>query len=81
MLVPILCFTCGCAIGDKADLFRHMRAKRVREILKSRGTTATQAAADAGLQIDCEDILDLLEIRNDCCRGHLVSAMVFADYY
>jgi DNA-directed RNA polymerase subunit N (RpoN/RPB10) len=81
MLVPILCLTCGCPIGDKEDIFRHLRAERVRSILKERGTTATQAAVDGGLQIDCEDILDLLGIVHDCCRGHLVSAMVFSDYY
>jgi DNA-directed RNA polymerase subunit N (RpoN/RPB10) len=81
MLVPILCFSCGCPIGDKEDLFRFMRAARVREVLKERGTAATRAAVDGGLQIDCEDILDLLGVANDCCRGHLVTAMVFPDYY
>ena len=81
MLVPILCLTCGCPIGDKEDLFRHMRAERVRAALKARGTTATQAAIDPDLQIDCSDILELLGVAHDCCRAHLVSAMVFSDYY
>ena len=81
MLVPILCFTCGCPIGDKEDIFRYLRAERVREVLKERGTIATQAAVDAGLQISCEDILDKLGIPEDCCRAHLISAMVFSDYY
>jgi DNA-directed RNA polymerase subunit N (RpoN/RPB10) len=81
MLVPVLCFTCGCPVGDVEDLFRHMRAARVRAILAERGTTATQAAADAGLQIDCSDILDRLGVVHDCCRKALVTAMIFADYY
>jgi DNA-directed RNA polymerase subunit N (RpoN/RPB10) len=81
MLVPILCLTCGCPIGDKEDLFRHARAARVKAVLASRKTTATQAAVDAGLQIDCSDILDRLGIREDCCRAHLTSAMIFLDYY
>jgi DNA-directed RNA polymerase subunit N (RpoN/RPB10) len=81
MLIPILCFSCGCAIGDRGDLFRHMRAKRVEQILKGRGTIARQAAIDVGLQIDCSDILDKLGVVNDCCRTHLVIAMEFGDYY
>ena len=81
MLVPILCFTCGCPIGDKEDLFRHLRAEKVREILKDRKTVATQAMIDAGLQIDCSDILDRLGIVYDCCRAHLISAMIYSDYY
>jgi DNA-directed RNA polymerase subunit N (RpoN/RPB10) len=81
MLVPILCFSCGCPIGDKEDLFRHMRAVRVREVLAARGTAPTQAPIDAGLQIECADILEQLGIVNDCCRAHLITAMNFADYY
>ena len=81
MLVPILCMTCGCPIGDREDLFLHMRAERVRKILKERGTIPTQAAIDVGLQLDCRDILELLGITEDCCKMHLTSAMIFSDYY
>jgi DNA-directed RNA polymerase subunit N (RpoN/RPB10) len=81
MLVPIQCFSCGLPIGDRADLFRTMREKRVRQILQKRGTIAPQAAIDVGLQVDCSDILDLLGVVEDCCRLHLVSAMEFSDVY
>lgn len=81
MLVPVLCFTCGCPIGDVEGMFRVMRSKRVREVLAQRETSASQAAVDAGLQIDCSDILDRLGIIHDCCRKTLVTAMVFSDYY
>ena len=81
MLVPVTCFTCGNPIGDIEDLFRNLRAARVREILAERGTTATQAAVDADLQIDCSEILDRLGIKRDCCRKCLVTAMIFTDYY
>ena len=81
MLCPVVCFTCGCPVGDVEDIFRHMRAARVRGILAERGTAATQAAVDAGLQVDCGDILDRLGIDHDCCRKTLVTAMVFRDYY
>ena len=81
MLVPVCCFTCGCPIGDKEDLFRHLRAERVRAALAARDTAATQAAADGGLQVDCEDILARLGVAHDCCRAHLITAMCFCDYY
>jgi len=81
MLTPILCITCGCPIGDVEDLFRHLRAEKTRALLGERGTAANQAAVDSGLQVDCEDILDLLGIAHDCCRGHLVTAVVFPDWY
>jgi hypothetical protein len=81
MHCPVLCFSCGYPVGDVEALFRHMRAARVRSALARRGTAATQAAVDAGLQVDCGDILDRLKISNDCCRKTLVTAMVFRDYY
>ena len=81
MLVPVLCFTCGCPTGDVDCIFRHLRAARVRTILGERGTTATQAAIDAGLQIDCSEDLTRLGITNDCCRKVLSTAMIFSDYY
>jgi DNA-directed RNA polymerase subunit N (RpoN/RPB10) len=81
MLTPVTCFTCGCPVGDKEDLFRHMRAALVRATLAERGTQPTQAASDAGLQIDCREILDRLQVTGDCCRKALVTAMIFTDYY
>ena len=81
MLVPILCLTCGCPIGDKADLFRHLCAQLVQKTLKVRDIAPTQAAIAKDLQIDAEKILESLHIRHDCCRAHMVSAMVFSDYY
>jgi DNA-directed RNA polymerase subunit N (RpoN/RPB10) len=81
MLYPVVCFTCGLPLDDRAALFSVMRAKRVRKILAARGTVATQAAIDPNLNIDCVDILEALDVRNDCCRMHLVTAMIFTDYY
>jgi DNA-directed RNA polymerase subunit N (RpoN/RPB10) len=81
MLVPIVCFTCGLPLGDVEDLFLTLRAEKVRKELEARGTVATQAAFDAGLQVECADILDELGIVYDCCRTHLVTAMIFTDYY
>ena len=51
----------------------------MKTILEERGTQATQAAVDAGLQIECSDILDKLLITHECCRKTLVTAMIFTD--
>ena len=79
MLVPVKCITCGYPVGSVEDLFHIMRAKKVKAILEERGTQATQAAVDVGLQIDCSDILDKLHITHECCRKTLVTAMIFTD--
>ena len=81
MLIPIVCFTCGLPVGDKADLFRRLKAERVNRILAEHGTVPSQVPFDSKLQIDCEDILDRLKIRRPCCRTRLVTAMEFVDYY
>lgn len=81
MLPPVVCFTCGFPIGDVAEIFLHLRAARVRAALEARGTAAAEAAVDSGLQVDCSDVLDALGLRYDCCRMHLVTAMVFTDHY
>lgn len=81
MLTPIVCMTCGMPLDDKADLFRAMRAAQYKTLLAERGTLVTEAAAEAGLQADCEAILTALVIEEDCCRTHMVTAMEFSDYY
>jgi DNA-directed RNA polymerase subunit N (RpoN/RPB10) len=81
MLIPCVCFTCGYPIGDVDDLFRTMRARRAEQIVKERKTAPSNVAFDVGLQIDCSDIFDSLNIRHDCCRKSLASAMRFSDYY
>ena len=81
MLVPIVCCTDGYPIGDVACLFQLMRARRIAEVLGARGTVAAHAASDAGLQIDCSDILDRLGVKHDCCRKTLATAMLFDQYF
>lgn len=80
MLTPVTCFSCGCPIGDVDDLFRHLRAARVRAALEAQDV-APDAAASARLQIDCCDLFGLLGIASDCCRMHLSTAIRFQDVY
>ena len=81
MLVPTVCYSCMYPIGDLEDLFRLMRANKVKQILAERGTVTTQVAIDTGLQLDCSDILDKLFVESYCCRTHLTTSMRFSDYY
>jgi DNA-directed RNA polymerase subunit N (RpoN/RPB10) len=68
MLVPIVCFTCGCPIGDKEDLFNYLKQK---EIEKNKDVE----------NLNCLYIFELLDIKNDCCKMHMLTAMNFVDYY
>lgn len=69
MLIPIVCFTCGCPLGDKEDLFNYLKYEKIK---KQKEDTN---------DLDCSDILDILDISNDCCRMHFISSMIFTDYY
>jgi DNA-directed RNA polymerase subunit N (RpoN/RPB10) len=81
MLTPIVCFDCGLPVGDKEDLFRHMRAERVKKVLAEHGTTAAHALTDAGLQIDCSEIMAALGVHMDCCRKTLATALIYTDIH
>ena len=70
MLVPILCFTCGLPLSDKEDIYNHLKAEKIKSI--------DNVESD---DIDCVDILEKLDIMNDCCRMHFITAMIFTDYY
>ncbi len=67
MLTPILCFTCGCPIGDKDDVFKELKKRKIAET--------------KDVNIDCSDILEKLDIKNDCCKMHVISANKFEDLY
>lgn len=69
MLIPIICFTCGCPIGDKEDLFNYLKKEKIKE------------KKEINDNLDCSDILNLLDITNDCCKMHFISSMLLVDYY
>lgn len=73
MLVPILCFTCGCPLADKEDLFNYLKTQKMNNQNTENSKNITS--------IDCMDIFDKLDIPNDCCRMHMISNMLFTDYY
>lgn len=66
MLIPIVCFTCGCPIGDKEDLYNQMKKEAIEKNPEKN---------------DFSDILNSIDIRNDCCKMHFISSMLITDYY
>lgn len=81
MLGYIVCPSCGCPLGDKADIFNEMYKDMVNKILKERNTNIMQADIDSGLQIPCGEILDQLDIKKICCRTHMITPEIFSRYY
>jgi DNA-directed RNA polymerase subunit N (RpoN/RPB10) len=81
MLIPILCPTCGGAIGHIASIFRKIRRDRAQAQLNKTGTLPQHAMVDGTLELDMTDVIVRLGITADCCRGHLATAMDIRDYY
>lgn len=71
MLVPILCFTCGLPLADKEDLYVHLKAEKIKKMTNYH----------PNMDLDCSDILEQLDIVNDCCKMHFITGMIFTDYY
>lgn len=67
MLIPILCITCGLPLADKEDLYNHLKEEKIKK-------TKTE-------DIDFQDILEQLDIVNECCKMHFITSMQFTDYY
>jgi DNA-directed RNA polymerase subunit N (RpoN/RPB10) len=66
MLIPIICFTCGLPLSDKEDMYIELKTKQEKEF---------------GENVDYRTILESLDIKNDCCKMHFITSMVFTDYY
>lgn len=81
MLIPILCITCGSPIGDKEELFIRLKYEKIKKMLADKNIDIDSAPYAKDLQIGCDDILDQLHINKDCCRAHMISAMLFSDWY
>lgn len=81
MLPFVACISCGYPIGYDAPLYRHMLRELVASKVGATGTRPQNAAMDALLQTCAGEILDLLGLKNMCCRMHTITAMTMADLY
>lgn len=82
MLAPIVCFTCGCSLGDIAPIYNAVRRKRMAARFGTPGgaTMPTRAAVDQTLTENIMgDVLDALRVTK-CCRTHLVTTMIYSDH-
>ena len=87
MLIPVRCFTCGDSLGEKAALFRLIRARRAASAAGEEAGAPPPRAVYAGLGPsgrgppgDLGDVLDALGVHG-CCRTHLITAQDFRDHY
>ena len=83
MLTPIVCFSCGCSLGDIAPIYHIVRQMRMgpRFAKAPASTTPAQAGVDPTLTENIMgDVLDALRVTK-CCRTRLVTAMIFSEHY
>jgi DNA-directed RNA polymerase subunit N (RpoN/RPB10) len=81
MLPPVLCFTCGKSLGDIAPFYHYIRRTRVQRHYDELGVAPTRRIPAPGVEIPLmADVLDALRV-TECCKTHLVTTLVFTDYY
>jgi DNA-directed RNA polymerase subunit N (RpoN/RPB10) len=79
MIIPVLCFHCGREISVKATVHYEMVTKRLEETKTN--TIPAMTFTDPNQKNEFGDILDLLQIKRECCRKVLISTMEYRDYY
>lgn len=86
MLTPIVCFTCGCSLGDIAPIYNIIRIKRMtkhygKSDFRDETTAPSQVAMDPDLTENIMgDVLDALKVTK-CCRTRLITAMILSEHY
>lgn len=82
MFPYIVCPSCGWVIGQVFLLFDVMRIKQQEKAMLDKGydiNTADQAMIQAieGVSVDLKGILDVLNIKRECCRTKLLTQEQF----
>ncbi|MCK4967684.1 MAG: hypothetical protein KAS12_01400 [Candidatus Aenigmarchaeota archaeon] len=80
MYPPILCVSCGFALGDKYDIFINEMEKKIKEIAPSQKIHPEAMMTNTDLKITAGDILDRLQIKSECCRMHMIANVTFREY-
>jgi DNA-directed RNA polymerase subunit N (RpoN/RPB10) len=70
MLIPILCFTCGMPLGDKAGFFEKLKKE---DLLKKKDMNNPN--------MNINHIFKQLDIEKDCCKMHMVTSTLIIEYY
>ena len=79
MFPYILCY-CGCALGHIYDVFLVIKRERLAEEFGDSVFDPTMIAI-VGIHVDLGDILDDLQIHNDCCRVRIMQQVEFKEVY
>ncbi len=82
MFISVVCLTCQLPLGNVAEIYRHIRKKRLAKLHGQRRAPGPEfALIRAGnVQAPMGDVLDALRL-DDCCRGRMVAHVDFRDRY
>ncbi|VVB70841.1 RNA polymerases N / 8 kDa subunit [uncultured archaeon] len=78
MIIPVRCFTCGRSF-DLAYIFKEHMSKLIQTQIGE--TEPRYVNSDITMNIDLSNLFNKLQIKNDCCRCHISTALSFTDYY
>jgi len=78
MIIPVVCFTCGRSF-DLAYIFKERMAESIKGQIGD--TEPRYVNSDITMKIDLSELFNKLQIKNDCCRCHISTALSFSDYY
>jgi DNA-directed RNA polymerase subunit N (RpoN/RPB10) len=80
-MYPLVVCYCGRSLADLFDLFIELRKRKLQASFGDRDIDPDVLAFSDTLQVKTGDILDKLNLRLDCCRGHMISQVEFYDLY
>ena len=77
MIIPVRCISCGMPIGDVYDIFHKMKDEKDREYLKEHNIAPEKASGNLKINIIYDEIFEMLQIKNMCCKIHIVTPIYF----
>lgn len=81
MHIPVVCKTCGLPTGHISSIYLEVKKALVKEELRKLDVPAARAALTPDLKLTMKKVLEDLQIREDCCRATITTALDFCDYY
>lgn len=84
MHIPVVCFSCGSAIGHIATEYETMLKERIKERLANTGIPPDLINRNMHYIIPDDiqkEILEVLHINKDCCRKCLTTYVDIRAYY
>lgn len=78
----IVCF-CGQSLGDIYELFKELRRRKIKAHLEKLGYDVLPELFQFSDDVDVSagDILDKLHVKQQCCRGRLLTQVEYKEYY